>query len=106
MPLFAAMVQLLFSKLLLFMGLMFAKKVGLVLAGVAALTVITGALYTTLRQVIVPLAAQLFQTSYGSIIGLAFPPAAGTCILAITVVWSACGLYSWQRIAVNRITSV
>lgn len=106
MPIFAAMVQLLFTKLMLFMGLLFAKKVALTLAGVAALVAIGSALYATMRSVVIPLASALFNTSYGSIIGLAFPPIAGQCILAITTIWSACTLYSFQRSAIRNITSV
>jgi hypothetical protein len=59
-----------------------------------------------MRGVVIPLAAALFQTSYGSIFGLAFPPIAGTCILAITTVWSAAALFSYQRIAIRQITDV
>lgn len=106
MPIFAAMVSLLFTKLMLFLSLMFAKKVALAILGVAALVTIAGVLYGTMRGVVIPLATQLFSTSYGSIIGLAFPPIAGTCILGITTVWTACGLYSYQRTAIRNITNV
>lgn len=106
MPILGALVTLLFSKLMLFMGLLFAKKVALTLLGVAALATIAGALYATMRSVVIPLASSLFSTSYGSIIGLAFPPIAGQCILAITTVWSACALYSYQRTAIRNITAV
>jgi len=106
MPIFAALVSLLFTKLMLFLGLMFAKKVALTILGVAALVTIAGALYATMRGVIIPLATSLFSTSYGSILGLAFPPIAGTCILGIFTVWSACGLYSYQRTAIRNITAV
>lgn len=106
MPLLGALVQLLFSKLMLFMGLLFAKKVALTLAGITALVAISSALYATMRSVVIPLATALFSTSYGSIIGLAFPPIAGSCILAITTVWSACALYSYQRTAIRNITAV
>lgn len=106
MPLFAGLVTFLMTKVLLFMSLMFAKRVALAILGVAALATIAGALYATMRGVVIPLASQLFSTSYGSIIGLAFPPVAGTCILGIATVWSACGLYSYQRTAIRQITSV
>lgn len=106
MPIFAAMVSLLFTKLMLFLGFMFAKKVALVLLGVTALVTISAALYGVMRGVVIPLASALFSTSYGSILGLAFPPIAGTCIVGIFTVWSACGLYSWQRTAIRNITSV
>lgn len=106
MPIFAAMVTALFTQIMTFMAFMFAKKVALTILGVAALVTIAGVLYATMRGVVVPLAAQLFSTSYGSIIGLAFPPIAGQCILGITTVWAACGLYSYQRTAIRNITDV
>jgi hypothetical protein len=106
MPLLAALINLLFGKLMLLLGLLFAKRVGLVLLGVTAWATIAGALYATLRQVIIPLANNLFQTSYGSIIGLAFPPAAGACMLAIGTIWAACGMYTYQRTAIAKITGV
>jgi hypothetical protein len=106
MPVIAALLSLLFTKIMLFMGLLFAKKVALVILGVGALVTVSGALYATMRSVIVPLASSLFSTSYGSIIGLAFPPIAGSCILAITTTWTAATLYSYQRTAIKQITSV
>lgn len=106
MPIFAALVSALFTKLMLFMGILFAKKVALTILGVTALATVAGVLYATMRAVIVPLAASLFSTSYGSILGLAFPPIAGQCILGITTVWVACGLYSYQRTAIRNITNV
>lgn len=106
MPIFAALVSALFTKIMLFMGLLFAKKVALTIAGVAALATVAGVLYATMRAVVVPLAAQLFSTTYGSIIGLAFPPIAGQCILGISTVWAGCTLYSYQRTAIRNITNV
>jgi len=106
MPLLAALLEALLSKLFLLLGLMFAKRVALAISGVVALTAISGALYATMRSVLIPLAGSLFSTSFGGILGMAFPPIAGNCIYAIATVWSACGLYAWQRTAIQRITSI
>jgi len=106
MPLLAALLEVLFAKVLGLMALLFAKKVALALAGMTALVAIGSALYATLAQVVIPLAAQLFSTSYGSIIGLAFPPIAGPIILSIMAIWSACALYAFQRSAIRQITGV
>lgn len=102
----AAFVELVLGKIALFMAFMFAKKVGLAVLGVGALVTISTALYSVLAGVVIPLATALFATSYGSIFGLAFPPIAGTCILGIMSVWSACGLYSYQRAAIAKISGV
>lgn len=106
MPVLAALIELIASKLALFLAFMFAKRVALAIAGVAALVAISSALYSVLAGVVIPLAGALFSTSYGSIFGLAFPPVAGPCILSLMTVWSACGLYSYQRTAVAKITGV
>lgn len=105
MPLLAAAVVSLFTQLFGFLAFFLAKKVVLILAGVAATLAIAGVLYAAMRAVIVPLAANLFSTSYGAIFGLAFPPVAGTCMLALPTVWIACTLYSFQRNAIRNITS-
>lgn len=105
MPIFAAMVVTLFTQLFAFLGFMLAKKVALVLAGAAATLAVLGILYAAMRAVVIPLAANLFSTSYGAIFGLAFPPIAGTCILAIPTVWVACALYSYQRTTIRSLTS-
>lgn len=106
MPLLAALINLLFGKIMLFMGLLFAKRVALTIGGIAALSTCAALLYAAMRNVVIPLANSLFSTSYGSIIGLAFPPIAGPCILSIATVWAACGLYSYQRTAIRNITGV
>jgi hypothetical protein len=106
MPVLAAMIELVFSKLMLFLGLLFAKRVALTLAGVTAWAAISTSLYLTMRQFIVPIFNAMFQTAYGSLIGLAFPPIAGNCMFAISSVWAACGLYTYQRVAIRNITSV
>lgn len=103
MPLLGALVRGLFVQLFGLLGFIFAKEVAVKLAFAAALLAITGVLYVAMRTAVVPLASSLFTTSYGSIIGLAFPPIAGACMLAISTVWVACGLYSYQRRAIAGI---
>lgn len=106
MPLLAAFIELIAGRIMIFMAFMFAKKVFLVLGGLAALVAISTALYSVLAGVVVPLAGQLFATSYGSILGLAFPPVAGACVLSLMTIWSAAGLYAYQRNAVAKITGI
>jgi hypothetical protein len=105
MPLFGGLVVALFGQLFGFLAYIFAKEVAVKLAAVVAFGVFTLALFAGMRAAIVPLASSLFSTSYGSIIGLAFPPIAGTCMLAITAVWVGCALYSYQRNVMQAITA-
>ncbi len=97
MPLLGGLLAALFGQMFGVLAYIFAKDVAIKLAAVVAFGVFTLALFAAMRAAIVPLASSLFSTSYGSIIGLAFPPIAGTCILAITATWVACALYSYQR---------
>lgn len=105
MPLLAALLSALATQLFNLLAYFFARRVGVVLAAAAALATIMAALYAAMRGVIAPLAAQLFSTSYGSIIGLAFPPVAGTCMVAFGTTWAACALYTWQRANIRALAS-
>jgi hypothetical protein len=105
MPLLAVLWTAISAQMMGLVAFFLAKKVGVIVLVVAALATSAGALYLTMRGLIVPLASSLFSTSYGSIIGLAFPPVAGTCMLAISGTWIACGLYSWQRSAIKAIAA-
>jgi len=52
---------------------------------------------------VAPIAAAAFSTSYGQVLGLAFPPIAGSCLASIAAVWAACGLYGIQRRALGMM---
>lgn len=60
---------------------------------VAAITAATAALMTLFNTTVAPMAAAMFETQYGQFIGLAFPPVAGSCLAAISLVWVGCNTY-------------
>ncbi len=78
MPVFAAMVATLFTALGGFMLKMFAAKVAIRVAAVAAITLFGTALLATFNFQVAPLMAQAFNTQYGQVIGLALAGLVGT----------------------------
>lgn len=96
MPVFAAMVGTLFTALGGFLLKMFVAKVAIRVAAVAAITFFGAALLATFNYQVAPLMAQAFNTQYGQVLGLAFPPIAGTCIAALLAIYAACSLYKLQ----------
>lgn len=89
MPLFAALVKALFGNLTALYLAIVSTRLGLVVAAAAAL----GGLYVTAVGVftafVQPLIASAFSTAYGQVLGLAFPPVAGTVVAGLAGLWVA-----------------
>lgn len=96
MPLLALFFGSLMSGLAAFLAQFVIKKTAIALTALAGIALATGGLMAVLNGIVKPLLGRLFQTAYGQAIGLAFPPVAGECLIAIGVCWSACMVYSWQ----------
>jgi hypothetical protein len=101
MPLLGALLSTLFTALGGFLLKMFIAKVAIRAAAVVAITAAGAALMATFNQLIAPLVAAAFSTTYGQFLGLAFPPVAGTCIAAFTAVWGGCMTYKLQVRAIS-----
>lgn len=101
MPVLGALFATLFGGIASFLVAMLGKKLAVAAAAVAGLALATGVLIAGFRAIVAPLVAQAFHTQYGQFIGLAFPPAAGNCLAAIALTWSACTLYKWQVKAIQ-----
>lgn len=97
MPLLATFLGNLFAGFATWLAQFFSKQVAARVAGGAALVAIVAALMLVFNTAVAPLVAQAFSTSYGQVIGLAFPPVAGTCLSTITTVWLACASYKLQQ---------
>ena len=106
MPLFAAMVSAFFNGLALFLARLFAAKVAIRVAAVAAIGAFGTALMLTFNNFVAPLVAQLFATSYGQLLGLAFPPVAGTVLAGVATLWVACTTYKLQVHAVKVTANI
>lgn len=101
MPLFATLVATFFEGLAAFLFKVFAAKVAIRVAAVAAIGGFGALLMATFNNVVSPMVSQLFSTQYGQLIGLAFPPVAGTVLAGVATIWVACTTYKLQEHAVK-----
>jgi hypothetical protein len=93
MPLLAGLLGQLIGGLANWFAQAAAKKLvvaGLAVTGFAVALAVLMVMFNTLAA---PLVQAMFSTSFGSFIGLAFPPMAGTCLASIATCWSGCALY-------------
>lgn len=93
MPILAGLIASLFGGIASLIGLFWAKKVSVAVLASAAFAVALVALMATFNLLVTPLLQDMFSTNLGQFIGLAFPPAAGTCLAALGTCWGACALY-------------
>jgi hypothetical protein len=106
MPLLAAAIQALFTALGAFLLKLFLARLAIRVVAVTAIIAAGAALMALYNSTVTPLVAQAFSSSYGQVLGLAFPPIAGTCLAAVAAVWSACGLYTLNRRAIMVTSGV
>jgi hypothetical protein len=104
MPVFAALISAFFTGLAGFLAKLFLAKVAMRIAAITAIAALGTGLVLLFNTLVAPLVASLFSTSYGQLLGLAFPPVAGSCIAAFVVLWGACLTYKLQVQAI-RVTA-
>lgn len=105
MPLLAGLITSLFGGVASLIALLWAKKIGVTIIAVAAFASALLALMAVFNGLVSPLLADMFSTSLGQFIGLAFPPIAGTCLAAISTCWGACALYKLKVQAIKMSAS-
>lgn len=93
MPLLAGLISSLFGGIASLIALLWAKKISVTVIAVAAFAAALLALMATFNLLVAPLVQEMFSTSLGQFIGLAFPPIAGSCLAALGTCWGACALY-------------
>lgn len=103
MPVLGGLLVSLFTGFGGLLSAVFGAQIAIRLAAVASLLTFGGVLLTVFNVAVAPIAAQVFSTTFGQLIGLAFPPIAGSCIAAIAACWSACALYGVQRRALGLV---
>lgn len=104
MPLLGSLIAGLFASLTSVLGAWFGVSVAVKVAAVAAFLAFAAALLAVFNTAVAPLVGAMFATSWGMVLGLAFPPIAGTCLAVLAAVWGACGLYGMQRKALGLVT--
>jgi hypothetical protein len=103
MPILGGLLVSLFTGLGGLFSAIFGAQVAIRAAAVVSLVTFGVALLAVFNSAVAPLAAAVFSTAYGQLIGLAFPPIAGTCLAAVSACWSACALYGVQRRALSIV---
>lgn len=96
MPLFAVLFSGVMGALATFLAKFVTRKLAVLGAALTALSVLYVGLLITMNAILTPMLDRLFVTSYGQALGLAFPPAAGTCMAILAGAWAACALFKWQ----------
>jgi len=100
MPLLGQLLVNLFGGLATGLAAWFAKRAASKAIVVAGIVASVTALMLLFNNTVAPLAAQMFSTSYGQFLGLAFPPVAGTCLAAISTCWVGCATYKLRERAI------
>jgi len=103
MPILGGLLVSLFTGLGGLFSAIFGAQIALRLAAVTAFLGFGVVLLGVFNTLVAPIAAAVFSTDFGQLLGLAFPPIAGTCLAAISAVWSACALYGVQRRALSLL---
>jgi hypothetical protein len=106
MPLLAGFLFAIVSTLMQFLVQFVTKKIAFGLAAVGTLSVITVALFTTMRAILGGLHALVSEPSAALGLAMAIPDNAPACLSAIALCWGACTLYSWQRTALQLFATV
>jgi len=103
MPILGGLLVSLFTGLGGLFSAIFGAQIAVKVAAVSAFLAFGVALVAAFNTLVAPIAAQVFSTTFGQLLGLAFPPIAGTCLAAVAAVWSACTLYGVQRRALSMV---
>lgn len=99
MPLIGALLGSLLTGLVAYFSQFVTRKVAFGGAVVVASSALTLALFAALRGVMVMADGSLsgLPQMFVSAFFMAVPPAAIPCVSAYITIWSACGVYTWQR---------
>ncbi|ODU08182.1 MAG: hypothetical protein ABS84_14100 [Rubrivivax sp. SCN 71-131] len=89
MPVFAALFKATMAGFYSLYLAIKAKEIALRLLAIATIAATYIAAVTMFTAYVQPLIAVLFATSYGQVIGLAFPPIAGTVLAGLVALWGA-----------------
>lgn len=87
MPLLAALIKGLFGSAISLMLALVAARESIRLSGVLILAGVYLVAVVAYSSFISPLIGSLFSTSYGQVLGLAFPPISGTIIVGLSALW-------------------
>lgn len=93
MPILGAFLASVFGALFGGMTKDVARKGATLAIALVSFAAASAALLAIMKAAVQPLLAAAFSTGYGQVIGLAFPPVAGTCLTAYASCWIGCAVY-------------
>lgn len=96
MPLFGVLFSGVMGGLVSFFAKFLTRKIAITSASVTALGSLTVIAIVCVHQLVNPLLSRIWATGYGTVLGLAFPPAAGICLTALAGGWACTILFKWQ----------
>lgn len=97
MPILTAIIGGLFAEMFSFFVKFATRKIATALTFGTLMSALYAGLLLCFKQVISPFVSLTFRTAYGQALGLAFPPIAGTCLVAVAASWACCAAFSWNR---------
>lgn len=106
MPLLGHLLGSLFGALAGMLLHVFGLRVAVRVAAVAAVAAFGVILLALFNGIVAPMAAGLFSTAYGQLLGLAFPPIAGTVVTGLVALWAGCAVYKLKVQAVKISATV
>jgi hypothetical protein len=100
MPVLAALIVGWFTRFFLFLVAQIAFNWAIRITIVSSVAAVYISLVALFNTTISPLISSLFSTGYGTVIGLAFPPIAGTVVTSLALLWAVKIGYSYlERMA-------
>ncbi len=87
MPLLAKLLTLVGASIFGLISSMFGAKIAVRLIAVATLAALYGASVVLFTTTITPWLSGVFTSPYGQLLGLLFPPAAGTVLASLSAYW-------------------
>ena len=89
MPLLALLLKSILGAAFSFAVAAFGARLAAKVAGAAALVALYAGGVVAFSTVVAPLFGYVFNTQYGQLLGLLFPPVAGTVLAGLVVFWGA-----------------
>lgn len=95
MPLLAALFSGLMTSVFTLMASLVGAQIAARLLAVGAVATLYVASVVTFSQVIAPWISNVFSSQYGQLLGLLFPPVAGTVLASLIGYWGAVAAYKY-----------
>lgn len=106
MPLLGQLFSSLFAAAVASLFRLFGAKVAVRMLAISGIAALGATLLAVFNGLVAPMAAALFTTAYGQLLGLVFPPISGTVVTGLVALWIACAVYRLKLRAIGIASSV